>query len=92
MITNFQCLVTLFTLRESGKNVLPYSDGISQILSSRIPLENKAIIKESSVKQPGLEKNVLCNHYLSKKTSENKMHIQNKMNFVMDFHPNPKVS
>lgn len=27
MITNFQCQVTLSTLRESGKNILPYSDG-----------------------------------------------------------------
>lgn len=56
MITNFQWLVTLSTLGKPSKNVLPYSDDNPQILSSRIPLENKAIIKESSVKPSGLEK------------------------------------
>lgn len=56
MMTNFQWLVTLSTLGKSSKNVLCYSDGNPQILSSRIALKTKAIIKEFRVKPSGLEK------------------------------------
>lgn len=62
---------------------------ISQIFSSGTPLENKAIIKESSMRTISLEK--LSYATLSEqKTSENKMHIQNKLNFMMDLHPKGK--
>lgn len=49
--------MTLSTLRESGKNILPYSEGeYFTNFIFKTPLENKAIIKESSTKQSALEK------------------------------------
>lgn len=52
-----QYWITLSTLRELGKNILPYSEGkYFRNFIFKTPLQNKAIIKKSSMKQSALEK------------------------------------
>lgn len=68
MITNFKYLVTLSTLRESGENILSYSNGeyFTNFFfknSTRKHGNYQGIQHENNL----IGKIVLCNHYLSRK-------------------------